>query len=85
MKKILILILITLTTLFSCNTQEYEYKIIYYKSNRDFWNNEIKSGTCRFAYRLNSNTTIEFYEDCNKYNIGDTIMVGFINTSLKKN
>ena len=61
----------------SCNVEpkkELEYKIIHSKSYFSFTNNKLPDNVCRFFYYRYEGDMIEFSDECNKYNVGDTII-----------
>lgn len=67
--------LLAVVLLASCKPKkELEYKIIHSKSYFSFTNNKLPNNVCRFFYYRYEGDMTEFSDECNKYNVGDTIV-----------
>ena len=59
----------------SCKGEKLEHKIIISKTNESYFNKPLYDGYCRFFYKTHENSEwIQFYDKCEKYNVGDTIV-----------
>jgi hypothetical protein len=69
--------LLAVVLLASCDVKpkkELEYKIIHSKSYFSFTNKNLPDNVCRFFYYRYEGDMVEFSDECNKYNVGDTIV-----------
>ena len=59
----------------SCQPKDLDYKIIRSKYDVTYMNDPMPKGLCRFFYVVDERGSIvEFRDNCDKYNVGDTIV-----------
>jgi len=70
-----IIVLTIVLLLSSCNKFESNYKLIISKSHLSITSTELPKNICRYFYKTHTyGIAITFSDECDKYNVGDTIV-----------